>query len=65
MIHPNETIVLRLRDPPKSFRTQYQIQNKTQFRNTQKVIKKGKKELEFERYPQKNKNQLLKNLSLI
>ena len=56
MIHPNETIVLRLRDPPKSFRTQYQIQNKTQFRNTQKVIKKGNKELEFERYPKKNKN---------
>ena len=26
-IHPTENIILRLRDPPPSFRTQYQVQN--------------------------------------
>ena len=44
-IHPTENTVLRLRDEPKSFRTQYQIQNETQLRKNQKVIKNDNKEL--------------------
>ena len=31
-IHPTENIILRLRDEPKSLRTQYQVQNETQIR---------------------------------
>ena len=38
-IHPTENIILRLRDEPKSLRTQYQVQNNTQIRRDQKVIK--------------------------
>ena len=38
-IHPTENIILSLRDEPKSLRTQNQVQNKTQIRRNQKVIK--------------------------
>ena len=38
-IHPNENIILRKRDPPSSLRTQYQVQNESQIRKNQKVIK--------------------------
>ena len=38
-IHPTENIILRKRDPPKSLRTQYQVQNETQIRRNEKVIK--------------------------
>ena len=38
-IHPTENIILRIRDEPTSLRTQYQIQNETQIRRSQKVIK--------------------------
>ena len=38
-IHPTENIILRLRDEPKSLRTQYQVQNETQIRRNQTVIK--------------------------
>ena len=37
-IHPTENITLRKRDPPKSLRTQYQVQNETQEWKNQKVI---------------------------
>ena len=39
--HPTENISLRLRDPPKSLGTQYQIQNNTQIRKNQKVFEKN------------------------
>ena len=39
-IHPTENIILRKRDPPLFLRTQYQVQNETQTRKNQKVIKK-------------------------
>ena len=38
-VHPTENIILRKRHPPKSWRTQYQVQNETQIRKKQKVVK--------------------------
>ena len=38
-IHPTENIILKLRDEPKSLRTQYQVQKETKIRRNQKVIK--------------------------
>ena len=54
-IHPTENILLRLRDEPKSLRTQYQVQNETQIRKNQKVIKNDNDQLVVKNYP-KNKN---------
>ena len=54
-IHPTENIILRLRDEPKSLRTQYQIQNEIKIRRNQKVIKNDNDELIVKNYP-KNKN---------
>ena len=53
-IHPNENIILRKRDEPKSLRTQYQVQNETQIRRNQKVIKSDNDQLVVNNYP-KNK----------
>ena len=53
-IHPTEKIILRKRDEPKSVRTQHQIQNETQIRRNQKVIRNDKNELIVKSYP-KNK----------
>ena len=49
-IHPTENNILRLRDEPKSLRTQYQFQNDTQMRTNQKVIKKDNNELIVKKY---------------
>ena len=38
-IHPTENIILRKRDPPTNLGTQYQVQNETEIRKNQKVIK--------------------------
>ena len=38
-IHPTENIILRKRDHPLSLRTQYEVQNETQIRKSQKVNK--------------------------
>ena len=54
-IHPTENIILRLRDQPKSLRTQYEVQNETQIRRNQKVIKNDNDQLVVKNYP-KNKN---------
>ena len=54
-IHPTENIILRKRDEPKSLRTQYQVQNETQIRRNQKVIKNDNDQLVVKNYP-KNKN---------
>ena len=43
--YPTENIILRKRDPPTSLRTQYQVQNDTQFRKNQKVIRDDDNEL--------------------
>ena len=57
-IHPTENIILRLRDEPKSLRTQYQVQNETQIRRNQKVIKNDNNELVVKNYP-KNKQPII------
>ena len=54
-IHPTENIILRKRDPLTSLRTQYQVQNETQIRRNQKVIKNDNDQLVVRNYP-KNKN---------
>ena len=36
-IHPTKSIILKLLDPPTSLRTQYNVQNETQFRRKRKV----------------------------
>ena len=53
-IHPSENNFLRKRDPPTSLRTQYQVQNNTQIRRNQKVIKNDDDQLVVKNYP-KNK----------
>ena len=44
-IHPTEIIILRKRDPPLPLRTHYQVQNETQIRRNQKVIKNDNNEM--------------------
>ena len=56
-IHPTKNNNLRKRDPPTSLRTQYQVQNETQIRKNQKVIKNDNKELIVKNYP-KNKQSI-------
>ena len=53
-IHPTEKISLRKRDPPKSLRTQYQVQNNTQINKNQKVVGNNKK-LEVKNYSKHKK----------
>ena len=57
-IHPTEIIFLRKRDPPTSLRTQYQVQNETQIRKNQKVIKNDNDQLVVKNYP-KNKQPII------
>ena len=57
-IHPTENIILRKRDPPASLRTQYQVQNETQIRKNQKVIKNDNDQLVVKNYP-KNKHPII------
>ena len=61
-IHPTENIILRKRDLPTSLRTQYQVQNETQIRKNQKVIKNDNDQLIMKKYP-KNKKQLIQQAS--
>ena len=49
--HPTEKIILHKRDLPKSLRTQYQVQNETQIRKNQKVMKNDYYELVVKKYP--------------
>ena len=57
-IHPNENLILRKRDPPQCLRTQYQVQNETQIRRNQKVIKNDNIELIVKKYL-KNKQPII------
>ena len=57
-IHPTEKITLRKRASPTSLRTQYQVQNETQIRRIQKVIKNDKIDLVVKNYP-KNKQPII------
>ena len=58
LIHPTENIILRKRDPPTSLRPQYQVQNETQIRKNQKVIKNDNDQLVVKNYP-KNKQPII------
>ena len=51
IIHETENIILRLRDEPKSLRTQYQVQNETQIRRNQNVTKNDNDQLIVKIYP--------------
>ena len=62
-IHPTENIILRKRDPPKSLRTQYQVQNDTQIRRNQKVFKNDNDKLVVKKYP-KNKQPIIQQPKL-
>ena len=44
-VHPTENIILRERDPPKSLKSQYQVQKETQISKNSKVIKNDNDEL--------------------
>ena len=57
-IHPTQNIILRKRDEPKSLRTQNQVQNETQIRRNQKVIKNDNDQLVVKNYP-KNKQPIV------
>ena len=57
-IHPTEKIILRKRDPPTSLRTQYHVQNETQIRRSQKVIRNDNDQLVVKNYP-KNKQPII------
>ena len=57
-IHPTENFIIRLRDPPTSLRTQYQVQNETQIRKNQEVIKNDNDELIVKNYP-RNKQPII------
>ena len=56
-IHPTENVILRKRDPPTSLRTQYQVQNETQIRGNQKLIKNDNDQLVVKNYPKNNNKQ--------
>ena len=59
-LHPTERKLLRKRDPPQSLRTQYQVQNETQIRRNQKVIKNDNDQLVVKNYP-KNKQPIIQH----
>ena len=61
-VHPTENIILRKRDPPSTLRTQYQVQNETQIRKNQKVIKNDNDQLIVKNYP-KNKQPIIQQQS--
>ena len=62
-IHPTENVILRKRVPPTSLRTQYQVQNETQIRRKQKVIKNDNDQL-IVKIILKINNQLFNNKNL-
>ena len=51
--HPTEKIVIRERDPPKSPRSQYQVQINTQLRKNQNFFGKDNDETEVKNCPGK------------
>ena len=53
-IHPTEIFILRKRDPPKSLRTQYQVQNETQIRRKKKFVENDNDQLIVKNYPKNN-----------
>ena len=68
-IHPTENTILQKRDAPKFLKTQYQVQNKTQIRKSQKVISINNNELEVKTIlnikKQLNNNQNINHLIVL
>ena len=62
-IPPTENLILRLRKKPISLRTWYQVQNDTQSRKNQKLIRNDKDELIIKNCSKKN-NRLFNNQNL-
>ena len=62
-IHPTENNILRKRDPPTSLRAHYQVQNETQIRRNQKVVKNDNDQLVVKIILKIN-NQLFSNKNL-
>ena len=62
-IHPTEIKILRKRDPPKSLRTQYQVQNNTHIKKNHKIVKNDNDELVVKSYP-KNKQPIIQQQKL-
>ena len=52
-IHLTENNILRKRDPPPSLRTQYHVQNETQIRKYQRVVKNEIDELVVKNFSKK------------
>ena len=63
-IHPTENIILRKRGEPKSLRTQYQVQNETQIRRNQKVVK-NEDQLIVKNYPSYKKQPIQQQPKLL
>ena len=59
---PTEKFILQKRDPPKSLRTQYQVQNNTQIKKNQERTKNYNEELVVKNYP-KNKQPIIQQRS--
>ena len=57
-IHPTENNIFRKRNPPTTLGTQYQVQNETQIRRNQKVIKNENDQLIVKNYS-KNKQPII------
>ena len=55
-LHPTENNILRIRDEPKSPRTQCQVQNEIQIRKNQKIIKNDNDQLVVKIYRKKTNN---------
>ena len=49
--HATEQTILQKRDSPKFLRTQYRLQNETEIRKNQKVLRDDKNELIVKNYP--------------
>ena len=49
--HPTEIKILQKRDPPTFLRTQNQVQNESEIRKNQKIIKIDNDEIIVESYP--------------
>ena len=60
LFHSNENIKLKLREPPKTVRTEYRVQRQTANRKNQKVIKNNNNSLIVKKYPKKRKTFLEK-----
>ena len=62
-IHATEKFIIRKRDPPQSLKTQYQVQNVTKIRKSQRGIRNDNDELVVKDYT-KNKQPIQQQMKL-